>query len=106
MSDYTESIDDRLSFRRMIDILKNEKMNSYDGWELSKTWYIKNKDRRVEIRKHIEYYVRKIVKAKSKQVMWTTYEEYIPELRGGWLYKSKKLNEGRERAPQSGSGEA
>ena len=101
LSDYTESIDDRLSFRRMIDILKNEKMNSYDGWELSKTWYIKNKDRRVEIRKHIEYYVRKIVKAKSKQVMWTTYEEYIPELRGDGYTRARNLTKEERGLPKA-----
>lgn len=70
------------------DPIKTKK-NTYSNTALSKTWYdeLEKKNKRVsgqfnKISNNIHNYFQNICHAKSSDVLWTTFKEYEPDLKG------------------------
>ena len=97
LTEYSEAVEDRLEFSRLITILENDRMNDYGLSALSKRWFSNNKEGRKAIKKNIANYVRGITKVDSRRVMWTTYEERRTELSGAGYTRTRMLTPG-ERA--------
>lgn len=51
-------------------------------FSLSKSWYSKRKDSLAVLKNNTENYFKNIVKAKSKDIIWTTFKNYKPDVKG------------------------
>lgn len=51
-------------------------------FSLSKSWYSKRKDSLTVLKNNTENYFKNIVKAKSKDIIWTTFKNYKPDVKG------------------------
>lgn len=51
-------------------------------FSLSKSWYSKRKDSLTVLKNNTENYFKNIVKAKSKDIIWTTFKNYEPDVKG------------------------
>lgn len=51
-------------------------------FSLSKSWYSKRKDSLTVLKNNTENYFKNIVKAKSKDIIWTTFKNYEPDIKG------------------------
>jgi len=80
------SVPDTTIYRNMINIYQgvlndnvHQKKNS-----LSKTWFISkiNNYRITQIKKNLYNYFANIMKAKSETIMWSTFKDYKPKLKG------------------------
>lgn len=71
-------------YKSLISILDSNVLNSCGEGEytLSSTWYKEHPDMLDSLRKHLNYYFRRINKTKSSLNMWTTYSSYENSLAG------------------------
>lgn len=101
--DYIPNYVKKLS--QMIEIHDNDKMNRVGGHKnaLSLTWMKKHKEEREVLKKHIHNYFQSYCKARSKNVMWSTFKDCYEDLRGkGYStqftpFNMKSKNEYRDR---------
>lgn len=69
----------------LIHICDNEKLNSIgaDRYALSSTWYEKASSKAIsDLRNNLFNYFHNIMKAKSKEVLWTSFKNYESKLSG------------------------
>lgn len=89
-----EGIDtsDKSNIAKNINILQDDKLNSIGNnyYNLSSTWFSKpeNKDFLVILKNNLYNYFCNKTKAKSKQIMWTTFKNYKSKLKGKGYTKS------------------
>jgi hypothetical protein len=73
-------------YKSLIHIIKKEKINSVgdERTALSMAWYAKNSKNAsmTQLKNNASNYFHNIIKAPSKQVMWTTFEDWRPEVTG------------------------
>lgn len=107
LSEYNDYLEDRQQLKKLIHILDNKKMNNYRARSLSKSSFRRmHKDELCEIKGHFTNFVKNITKAKSCQVMWTTFKDFKKYLKGAGYTRTRRLTdeeresteEARERA--------
>ena len=72
-------------YSKLIHILDNERMNQIGDREsdLSKSWYIRNKNgAALQVKKNLYNFFARIRKAKSNDIIWTTFKDYKNILTG------------------------
>lgn len=71
-------------FENLIHILEDEKMNLIGErmYDLSKNWYVRNKDNIVmnQLKNNLQNYFRNKRKSKSKENLWTTFADFKSSL--------------------------
>lgn len=87
--DYKDDKDERAKYRKLINIYEG-KMNDIGEREnaLSKTWYNRNSAKLCQLKKNLANFFINIAKAKSEQIMWTTFMDYQNKLKGKGYTKS------------------
>ncbi len=82
----TEWKDDRSGrekYRELIHICTDRKLNHYFNKALSKNWFRKaSPDEFKRLKDDVYNYVRNITNAKSRDIMWTCYEDFSDKLKG------------------------
>lgn len=77
---------DMSKIRENINILNNDKINNIgdNDYSLSKSWYIKDKNKLLitQLKNNINNYFRNKIKGKAVDNMWTTYKEFKGKLSG------------------------
>ena len=83
-SDESEKQHNNYNFKNLIHILEDEKMNLIGDreYDLSKNWYIRNKDNIVmkQLKNNLENYFRNKRKSKTKENLWTTFVDFKSQL--------------------------
>ena len=86
---FTENQEEQLivskDYKNLIHILNNERMNQLGDrhFDLSKQWYQRNKDGAInQVKKNLYNYFANIRKAKSGDIIWTTFKDYKNNITG------------------------
>ena len=104
LCEYRSDKNERSKYKPLIDILKNEKMNRYDNFSLSKTDYLrmdasKAKSQKAKnLKNKLSNYLKNICKAKMHDIMWTCPKDSENWLRGKG-YSGRELTAGEEGLP-------
>ena len=94
--EFVKYVDDKVEIVNLINILENEKLNKVgkENTALSFTWYEKAKDSYLDLlRNNLSNYFKNIMKAKSKEILWTVFlgeNEKIRKKLQNKGYQSKK----------------
>lgn len=74
------------NLKNLMHIIDHEKLNiiGRDRFALSKTWYVNNEKTAIikKLQNNLNNYFRHIVSANSKDILWTTFKDYKPQLSG------------------------
>lgn len=92
--EYDNYVEDRTNFKKLISICNNEKLNIIGDKEtaLSKNWFkVSNNASKVkQLKNNLYNYYQHITRAKSDNIMWTTFRDYKDKLKGKGYSKSEK----------------
>jgi len=82
--EYDRELDNRKALFSLIELYEGEHNHHGEGRTAFSTNWLKRResDELIEIQKSIYSYVRRVAKAKTKDVLWTTLQEYKPFLQG------------------------
>jgi hypothetical protein len=82
--EYDRMLDNRQALFSLIELYEGEHNHHGEGRTAFSTNWLKRResDELIEIQKSIYSYVRRVAKAKTKDVLWTTLQEYKPFLQG------------------------
>lgn len=95
LTDYRDDTLLKEEIKARITVCENRKMNDYPGTALSKSFYLKAKKETLsQLRRHNVNYVKNLMKADAKDVMWTVFKEKETVLRGAGYTVARK-NAGR-----------
>lgn len=90
---FSETVDEsvNIDYSKLINIINNEKLNSIGDAKtsLSFTWYGKNSNTPImkKLKNNTYNFYRNITSAKTKDFLWCTFKEYIPQLRSNGFTK-------------------
>ncbi len=86
ITEYHSDKSNREKYKKLIKICDNPKLNDYKASSLCKDWFDKrNKNKQEDINKlkfNVKNYLKNITGAKSKQIMWTCYDDYKNQIKG------------------------
>lgn len=87
--DYKDDKEERQKYRRLIDVYEG-RMNEIGEreYDLSKSWYERNPNKLSKLKNNLVNFFININKAKSRQIMWTTFKDYMDALKGRGYTKS------------------
>jgi hypothetical protein len=86
---YTENYEQRAKFKELINIYDGRLNNlGEEKTSLSKNWFQQHSARYPVLKKHLRNYLRNIVKAKSNDILWTTYKPFQSKLSGDGYAKA------------------
>lgn len=81
----SEYVEDRTTLKQLISVYEG-KLNNLDEktTALSKTWFDKSKNAELlkKLKNNLYNYFRNITKAKTDEILWTTFKDYESKLRG------------------------
>lgn len=83
LTDYYCDYEQQRSFKPLIEVLDDKKLNDYKATALSKTWFTRqNKSTLKHLQSNIYNYLRNITKAKTDSILWTAPKDYKNSLKG------------------------
>lgn len=103
LTDYTQSLDKIAEFRNLVTIFQNDIMNAYTGNSLSKTWFLKyaKSEDIDQLQNNLINFFRNRMKAKPKDILWTTLKDYKDKLKGKGYTRTRRMTEQERMKPQA-----
>ena len=90
--DYRVDNDLLAKYKSLITIYGNKKANSYKNHALSKSWYGKQSQEEIKkLQKNLINYFTNVMKAKSKDILWTCPKEYFGSLKSKGFIRVRRL---------------
>lgn len=103
LTDYTPDIETIRTFKNLITIFQNEKMNDYTGSSLSKTWFQKyaNNIEMDRLKNNLYNFFKNHMKAKPQYILWTVPVDYMPRLKGRGYIQARSLTDAEKKLPKA-----
>lgn len=104
LSEWSDDRTKQLEYSSLIDICDNVKMNNFNGFSLSKTWY----DRQgksgtgvLAIQRNTKNYFKNVCKDSTpKDMMWTVYKDHKSAISGKGYTRIRNLTPEEKRLPE------